>query len=156
MLAALELTAKDTAWQPRAQGKGTVIHVPAPPGLTYLQNGDSTILNQFSSLANRLDVQIVTTAPKEMIFDLRSSPNGPVLVCANLLGLGAQGLNAYTEQDASFDVSIPDQGKTPVKVSVSEPTAGAVDRDLPFVHQDGMITFDLKVHALMLVRISLQ
>ena len=156
LLTAFGLAETDPAWSTYSHGQGAVVHTPDPSGQHYLQLEDATILAQFAKFAAQAGAQVTTTAPKEMVFDVRRSPDGPVLVCANLLGLGSQGLGNYVQQDASFNVSLPDEGKTPTKVFVSEPTAGAVDHEVPFTHENGLVSFDLTVHSLSLVRLTLR
>jgi len=164
----LGLPAGEVSWVSTANAKGKVVYVSARAGRDYLQSTNESTLSQFRNVAAAAGALVVSTAPKEMLLDLRSAPDGVVLVCANLLGLGAtsgaNGGGPYAEQNATFRVSLPDGGKLPTKVRFSEPTEGAVDRDLTFEHQpgatpqagsgDGLVSFDVSVHALALVRVS--
>ncbi len=155
LLSAFGLSGSDAPWFTKTMGKGKVIHTPDPSGQQYFKTEDAGTLQQFGRVAADLGLQLSSTAPKEMVFDLRRAPEGPVLVCANLLGLGSMGLGVYVQQDATFNVSLPDEGKTPSRVFVSEPTAGAVDHEVPFKHENGLISFDLTVHSLSMVRVTL-
>jgi len=162
LLAPLAITADDitasyATWISRPKGTGTVVYTSARAGQSYFQGNEPAVLTQFSQTAEQAGAHVKTTAPKEVLMDLRRSPDGIVLVCASLFGLGTQGGGAaqFVQQDASFQISLPDQGKQPSRVQFSEPTAGASDRDLPFTHENGLVSFDVTVRALALVRVTL-
>ncbi|WP_394823006.1 beta-galactosidase trimerization domain-containing protein [Pendulispora albinea] len=141
----------------RAKGRGTVAYTAIRAGQAYLQTTEPAMLAQYIQTAEKAGARVTSTAPKEVLMDLRRAPNGVVLVCASMYGLGTRGGGAaqYAQQDTTFRVSIPEEGKTPVRVQFSEPTAGASDRDLPFTRDKGLVSFDLTVRALALVRIEL-
>ncbi|WP_394847109.1 beta-galactosidase trimerization domain-containing protein [Pendulispora brunnea] len=155
----LGLPAGEASWVTNASGKGKVVYVSSRAGRDYFQSTNPALLTQFANVAAAANAQVATTGPKELLLDLRRAPDGIVLVCANMFGLGAtSGVNGggpYSEQNSTFRVSIPDEGKVPTKVLFSEPTERAVDRELPFEHKDGVVSFDIAMHALGLVRVSL-
>jgi hypothetical protein len=150
------LSATAIGWTTVAHGSGQVIHAAGRVGRDYFGTDGVALLAEFVKAAKATGPQVTSTAPLAVVFDLRRTSTGALLLlCSNLDGLGSSGLGKYTGRDASFSVSLALSGKTAKKVTLSEPTAGAKDREVAFQHQGGAVTFEVAVHALMLATVEL-
>ncbi|WP_205633661.1 beta-galactosidase trimerization domain-containing protein [Labilithrix luteola] len=146
------LTPVQDDWTSVPREKGKIVVAGFRAGGQYFAKDDPNILSRYGQAAGDAGAVIRTNAPPPVVMDVRRSLNGSTyLLCANLQGLGVGGVGSFAPVDATFDVTLPDMGKTPTKVTLSDPSA---DRDIPFNHTDGAVTFTVTMHALMLATIS--
>lgn len=153
MVETFGLTPVENDWTSVQREKGKVVLAGFRAGLQYFQKGEQAVLSHYAQAAAEAGAIVRTTAPAPVVMDVRRSVNGNLyLLCTNLQGLGTGGVGSFAPKDATFDVTLPDMGKTPTKVILSDPT---VDREIAFTHADGLVTFTVTMHALSLATVVL-
>ena len=140
-------------WEIVDHGKGRVYHSGDRTGKTYFNTNDPAIRTKYREAAEYATAQVeLVGAPHALYTDIREDSNITFFLCANLDGLGDQGVGAYTPRDASFEVKLR-LPKKPASVTVSVPDAGVSDKKVPFTYTAGHVSFQAKIHALFLATI---
>ncbi len=141
----------------RKRGQGKVIARPMAPrlGADYFANEPAGHRDALVAYAKAVGAALTTDAPPQVLFELRDTGSRILLLCLNLAGLGELGVGAFNPRPATFSVTIPTRGRAPVKLMLSEPTAGASDRLVNFeVTGDGVRVAQLTVQSLLLLALE--
>ena len=110
------------AWMRKASGSGFVAAGAERAGRTYLRRESQQAAMQISQAITQ--PQLVTDAPAAVVFGVRRTRDGKMLlVAANLDGLGASA-GSFTPRPASFKVALSLEGRQATAVSGSQPGAG--------------------------------
>ncbi|MDR6416911.1 beta-galactosidase trimerization domain-containing protein [Pseudarthrobacter sulfonivorans] len=138
-------------WARTSHGHGAVVLVTEQVGQKYYQTDDAAVTTALAEILKANGRTIVTNAPPAVVIDLRQRTEHRLdVLFANIDGLDTGGFNA---QSASFTVAIPCGGKTPRRVTITQPGDSA-PAEIPFTHEDGRAVFEITVAALLLVRIA--
>jgi hypothetical protein len=139
------------AWMRKPSGSGFVAAGAERAGRTYLRKENQQAAMQIA--ASVTQPQLVTDAPAAVVFGVRRTRDGKMLlVAANLDGLGASA-GSFTPRPASFKVALSLEGKQATAVSGSQPGAGKAP--ISFENRDGRVHFSLGVAAVSVVTINL-
>ncbi len=139
-------------WSRTPYGRGAVVLVTQQVGQKYYQSSDAATTTQLARILEAGGRTIVTDAPPGVVIDLRQRTEHRLdVVFANIQGLDTGG---FKGQSASFKVAIPCGGKTPRRVTVTQP-GDAAPAEIPYTHENGRAVFDVTVGALQLARIAL-
>jgi hypothetical protein len=139
------------AWMRKASGSGFVAAGAERAGRTYLRRESQQAAMQISQAITQ--PQLVTDAPAAVVFGVRRTRDGKMLlVAANLDGLGASA-GSFTPRAASFKVALSLEGRQATAVSGSQPGAGKAP--ISFEMKDGRVSFALSVAAVSVVTINL-
>lgn len=151
LLQALGLLPAPRAFTQKSLGRGRVLLAPTRAGLAYF-GGDTTLATQVAPYYPAPRFTANAPASTTVIFDLRVAADGRLLLLmTNLTGLGTKA-GAFTPQDATFDVSLPTNGKS-ASVTLSRPEAS--DAPLKVTANGGNAVFSVSVRALALATIRL-
>ncbi len=138
-------------WSRTSHRDGAVVLVTGQVGQKYYQTDDAAVTTALAGIMEATGRTIVTDAPAEVLIDLRQRTEHRLdVLFANMDGLDTGGFNA---QSANFQVGIPCGGKTPRRVTITQPGDPA-PAETPFIHEDGRAVFDVTVNALLLARIA--
>jgi hypothetical protein len=139
------------AWMRKASGSGFVAAGAERAGRTYLRRESQQAAMQISQAITQ--PQLVTDAPAAVVFGVRRTRDGKMLlVAANLDGRGASA-GSFTPRAASFKVALSLEGRQATAVSGSQPGAGKAP--ISFEMKDGRVSFALSVAAVSVVTINL-
>ena len=139
------------AWMRKASGSGFVAAGAERAGRSYLRKENQQAATQISQAVTQ--PQLVTDAPAAVVFGVRRTRDGKMLlIAANLDGLGASP-GAFTPRPASFKVALSLEGRQASAVSGSQPGAGKAP--ISFEMKDGRVNFSLSVAAVSVVTINL-
>lgn len=152
LLAAFGLgTGTGPTWTRTVRGLGAIVHVEELVGIRYFAQSDANILVELGHVLDSARRAIVTDAPLPVMFELRDVNCAQLsMLCANLVGLDA---GSFQPASASFRVAVDTGGRTPIKVTVTEPGMTGVPIDVPFTSAGGRAAFDVTLSALLLARI---
>lgn len=138
-------------WSRTRHRDGAVVLVTEQAGQKYYQTDDAAVTTFLVELLESSGRTVTTDAPPAMVIDLRQRTEHRLdVLFANIDGLDTGGFNAGS---ANFQVAIPCGGKTPRRVTITQPGDSA-PAEIPFRHEDGRAVFDVTVNALLLARIA--
>lgn len=138
-------------WARTPHAKGSVVLVPDQAGQKYYQDDDTSVTDALAELLAASGRAIATDAPPAVVIDMRQRTEHRLdVLFANIDGLDSGG---FTARNADFKVSIPCGGKTPRRVTITQPGDPA-PTEIPFTHEDGRASFEVTVSALLLARIA--
>jgi hypothetical protein len=144
-------TGTTSTWTRITRGLGAVVHVGELVGMSYFAQPQANILAELGNVLDSARRAIVTDAPLPVMFDLRHVNCAQLsMFCANLVGLDT---GSFQPTPASFRVALDTAGRTPVKVTITEPGMTGAAPAVPFTVADGRVAFDVTVSALLLARV---
>jgi hypothetical protein len=154
LLDALGVEASPGAWSERQLGRGRVLYAGDRLGRSYFRSKDGAVAD---AVAGFLGLGIDTDAPQGIVFDLRWAEGGELVVaCANLAGLGAQGVGTSTPRRVTLSCA-PDVGPRRAKtVIVTRPDADARDTPIPFESEGTRIRFSFEVAAIAVAIVAFE
>jgi Beta-galactosidase trimerisation domain len=161
LLAALELPAQaavDPAFVSVPRGAGTVIHTGRRAGQELLARGSPLLHHHLAEAADRVGARLATTAPPNVLMDLRRSPGGApgalLLVCASMEGATSEP-RPLTAREIEFVVSVPlPAGTQPVRVTLALPHDE--DRPLPLLLREGALQVIVRLRSVALIQVELE
>jgi hypothetical protein len=142
LLEALGVAGTAGAWVDKKVGAGRVLYSPERVGRSFLR-GDEVLAE---SLAAVWPTPIATNAPDRVVTELRTADTGEtVLAFANLFGLGAQGVGAFTPAAVSFRCAVDVGGRQVARVVLTAPERD--DVVAPFTVEGARVAFGVDVRA---------
>jgi hypothetical protein len=146
LLRGLELQPAEGGVVSTPRGRGWLLHVGFRMGRDLLQRPMPDLVGAIATLAGAHGARLTLTATEPLVLDLRRRSDGaPIVVMANLAGLGSGG--DFSPHDVTFTIDIPIPPRR-TAVAVTRAAFGEDDRKIPFQANPGFVTCQVDLRAL--------